>query len=85
MKQRGRIILLCVAACVVSLPVSLVSTLILFPLWSWVEATFGIESVGHSGPAEWCYWLTFAVVSAVAVTTLLLRHRSKRVAKESGR
>ena len=33
----------------------------------------GIESVGHSGPAEWCYWLTFAVVSAAAVTTLLLR------------
>ncbi len=29
-------------------PVSFILTFLLMPLWSWVEARFGIESVGHS-------------------------------------
>jgi predicted PurR-regulated permease PerM len=37
-------------------------TFLLWPLWSWVEAVFGIESLGHSGPAAWCF---------VGVTALL--------------
>ncbi|HYC33444.1 MAG TPA: hypothetical protein VEB59_14245 [Gemmatimonadales bacterium] len=37
------------------IPLAAVLTLALLPLWSWLEATRGIESVGHSGPAAWCY------------------------------
>ena len=37
-------------------------TFLLWPLWPWVEAFTDIESMGHSGPADWCF----------AVTTLLL-------------
>lgn len=41
-------------------------TLVLYPFWSWWEATTGWESVGHSGPADWCYLATWAVLLAVA-------------------
>ena len=44
----------------VSLPLGAVLALTLMPAWRWLEARYGIESVGHSGPAEWCYLATFA-------------------------
>jgi uncharacterized protein YceK len=42
-----------VAILILSLPLSVILTLLLLPLWRWLAATHGIESVGHSGPAEW--------------------------------
>ena len=50
-------------------------TILCFPLWSWFESRTGIEAVGHSGPAGWCYATTFAVVLVVALMTLLARRR----------
>jgi hypothetical protein len=41
-------------------------TILLLPVWSWVESRYGIESVGHSGPADWCFFVTYAVVAAAA-------------------
>ena len=38
-----------------SLPLGIVLALVLLPLWRWLEQATGIEAVGHSGPAEWCY------------------------------
>jgi hypothetical protein len=32
-----------------SFPASFMVTFLLTPLWSWIEATYGIESIGHSG------------------------------------
>lgn len=29
-------------------------TLMTFPFWNWFEEQTGIESMGHSGPANWC-------------------------------
>jgi len=37
-------------------------TFMLWPLWSWVEAFTGFESMGHSGPALWCFALTTAAL-----------------------
>jgi len=52
-------------------------TLVLYPFWSWWEATTGWESVGHSGPADWCYLATWAVLLAVAwLVTLTARRRA---------
>lgn len=54
----------------ICLPLSLLATLLLIPFWSWLEANYGIESIGHSGPTEWCYVAMFftmvALVLAVA-------------------
>ena len=53
----------------VSVPMSVLLTLLLMPLWRWLEERFGIESVGHSGPAEWCFGVTF-IACAVALGSL---------------
>jgi hypothetical protein len=60
---------------VVCLPSSFFVTLLLLPLWSWIEATYGIESVGHSGPADWCFWLVYAVLVSVSVAAVFLHRR----------
>lgn len=54
----GAVLLLCV-------PLSFIVTLLATPLWSWIEASYGIESVGHSGPAEWCYVVVYGVTNLV--------------------
>ena len=56
MKRALQTLLWPVAIVVVCFPVSFVFTFLLTPLWSWMEATYGIESIGHSGPADWCFW-----------------------------
>jgi hypothetical protein len=52
---------------VVCLPAAFILTFLLLPLWSWIEATYKIESVGHSGPADWCFWAVYALLAAVAL------------------
>jgi len=55
-------------------PLSVVTTLLLLPVWRWLEATTGIESIGHSGPAAWCYgasflaWLAMLIVVGSRIT-----------------
>ena len=44
------------------MPVAAITTFFLYPLWSWIEATYGVESVGHSGPAEWGFMLVYGIV-----------------------
>ena len=53
-------------------PLSVLLTIALLPTWSWLEATTGLESVGHSGPAGWCY-LTVYAAGAVLVGAATLR------------
>ncbi len=43
------------------LPVAFILTILTVPFWRWIEATFQIEAIGHSGPAEWCYWTVYAL------------------------
>ena len=50
-----------VALVVLSFPVSALLTLLLVPLWRWIEESYGLESIGHSGPPEWCYAATLPV------------------------
>ena len=73
-RTRAAGVLAVVAAILGSGLVSVPLTILCLPLWSWFEARTGIEAVGHSGPAGWCYATTFAVV-LVAALTLLARRR----------
>ena len=61
-----------------ALPIALIGTFVLTPLWSWIEARYGIESVGASGPANWCFVVTYV---ATAVVGLFLQWRARRVCK----
>ena len=60
----------------IAVPLSIVTTILLFPMWSWVEASTGIESVGHSGPAEWCYAAVFLVIAASGALIVFIRYRA---------
>jgi hypothetical protein len=51
------------------------------PLWNWFENSHGIESVGHSGPADWCYLATFSVVVILAVSGWLYLYLVARASK----
>lgn len=63
---RRVVIFMIVAA--LAVPAAIVTTLVLMPLFSWMEARFGVEAVGHSGPAEWCYVSVY--VTLLAALTL---------------
>jgi hypothetical protein len=51
----------------VGVPVTFFATIALLPLWSVIERRYGIESVGHSGPADWCFWTVFVIYLAVTL------------------
>jgi hypothetical protein len=61
----------------ISVPLSILITILLSPFWSWFEASTGIESLGHSGPAEWCYLVIFLLFVAAVATTFLIYQRGK--------
>ena len=52
---------------ILTLPLSFITTVIIHPLWRWFEEATGIESFGHSGPADWCYLLDYVVIAGIAV------------------
>ena len=58
-------------------PVAVVITLITSPVWSWYEAQFGIEAYGHSGPAEWCYLVSYGLLIAGCAIIWSRVNRSK--------
>lgn len=66
-----------VGVAAVCLPAALILTFLLLPLWSWIEATYKIESVGHSGPADWCFWAVYALLAAPSLGVYALRARRK--------
>ncbi len=57
----------------VCLPAAFILTFLLLPLWSWIEATYKIESVGHSGPADWCFWVVYALLAVVGLGAYALK------------
>jgi hypothetical protein len=57
----------------IALPVSAVVTLMALPLWNFIERRTGIESVGHSGPAGWCFCVTYALIVAVGMALSFAR------------
>lgn len=50
-----------------ALPLSLVGTFMLGPLWEWLEAAHGIESVGHAMYAGWCFAATYGAIVVVGI------------------
>jgi hypothetical protein len=66
------------AAAVLALPLSAGITLLLLPLWSWLEATTGFESVGRSGPADWCFELVYGLLLGGGLAVLLWRSARRR-------
>jgi hypothetical protein len=64
-------------ALLLSLVVGAVLTVLLVPLWSWLDAGTGIESIGHSGPASWCYAATSGALFGGWMMLRIWRRRSE--------
>lgn len=73
MKRPVYFILSITAIILISVPLSIFITLLLFSFWSWLESSTGIESLGHSGPAEWCFVVTFLILVSI-ITTIFLKY-----------
>lgn len=63
---------LVVAVC---LPVSFALTILLVPLWRWIETRFAVEAIGHSGPAEWCFYLVWALLVGLCFCVYWIVHK----------
>ena len=61
------------AVLVICMPVAFFVTILLIPLWSWIEKTYGIESIGHSGPSDWCFYSVYTLLSLFAFICVYLR------------
>ena len=61
----------------VAAPMSAAVTFLLSPFWRWLETRSGVESVGHSGPAGWCYGVVYLVLVSIVLVGYRIRHRSK--------
>lgn len=59
-------VLVAVGICIAAVPAAIVGTLALIPFWRWFEVTTGIESIGHSGPSDWCFAAIFGVLVFVS-------------------
>lgn len=64
--------------CSIALPAAFIITVLTFRFWRWLESATGIESFGHSGPAEWCYWLVYGILVLLATVVWWLIRRAKQ-------
>jgi len=62
----------------ISAPLGIVVTLLLLPLWRWIEASSGFESIGHAGPAEWCYLAVFTLIALGSLLVLWIVRRRRQ-------
>jgi len=69
MRRTGliRTLVTILAILLAGLPAAFVATVLTFPFWRWLEERFGIEAYGHSGPAEWCFWVVYGLLVVLAL------------------
>jgi len=72
-----RLTCLGLVSAIASLPLAFTSTFLMNPLLGRLEAKYGVELTGHSGPADWIFELTFAVITVVLFTALVLATRPR--------
>jgi hypothetical protein len=57
---------------------SIVTAILTARFWGWFEDRTGIESLGHSGPADWVYILLWVVWTTVLVAAMFRTFRGTR-------
>jgi len=73
-----KLLLIVLALGIICIPTALIITVLSNPLVLWIEKTFSIESVGHSGPAEWCYIAVYLLLISVSGLILLKIRNQKQ-------
>lgn len=85
MKQFMRRIAVAFAVLALCMPIGLMVVYLLYPLWAWLEGAFGVEAVGHGGPAAWCYLVVYVTLVVVGAFMIWIANRKRpdRAAKAS--
>jgi hypothetical protein len=65
-----------VVRAVLAFPVAVVVTLLLTPVWRWLERVSAVESIGHSGPAARCFVLIYLATLALGLLPAAKRAKS---------
>ena len=68
----------------ISVPLSVAITLAMLPVWRWIEDRYAIESVGHSGPADWCFLTMFLGCVSASTAFYVISIRTRRESSSSG-
>ncbi|HKS06386.1 MAG TPA: hypothetical protein VJR92_08750 [Gemmatimonadaceae bacterium] len=63
----------------IAAPIAFIATFALMPLWSWIERTTGFESVGHSGPASWCFVAVYSALVAGFIAVAYIRTTNRGI------
>ena len=74
MKKRTTVLVF-VMSTFLAAPIAVVATFMLSRFWDWFEKKTGIESMGHSGPANWCFVLIYVLLLAAALITFAAGRR----------
>lgn len=84
MKLSSKVLLPIVAVLLIAAPLAVLLTLLLYPLWSWLDVIIGVESLGQSGPAAWCYELVYLVLVITGVRYVIKKNwrNSKSISKQ---
>ena len=85
LRDAFRLIGLGFVSAVVSVPLAFTSTILMNPLLGRLEATYGVELTGHSGPADWVFEMVFAVIAVALFLVLLLVTRRPSTARPRDR
>lgn len=62
---------------VISIPLTFIINIILYPFWLWFEDRFGLEASGHSGPADWTFGVSYFFFIAVFIIVYWFRFKNK--------
>jgi hypothetical protein len=73
--SKTKFILMLILLLFISLPLAVIVTLLIAPLWNWFESVTGIESYGHFGPADWCYLFDYAIFGIFSIVALLKSYK----------
>lgn len=76
--QKLRVFAVVLAIVTGSLPLAFITTIILMPFWRWLEADLGVESIGHSGPLDWCFWTMYGLYMLIFILAWIDSARKKR-------
>ena len=49
------------------MPLAAVTILFCLPLFRWIEAKFNIETIGHSGVAEWVFLVVYCIYVFITI------------------
>ncbi len=77
MELRVKLGLLFLWYALLAVPAAIFGTFLLTPFWRMVEAEYGNESLGHSGPATWCFVAVYLFMVAVNALILWRRWRGR--------